>query len=56
MQKSYRARGARGLPLKARDTLAFWAEFPELVEKYDAVDMTIGVPGMDIPDFLKEEF
>lgn len=49
-------RGTRNLPRKSRDTLSTWVEFGTLGLKYNAVNLTAGIPSLDLPEFLREEF
>jgi aspartate/methionine/tyrosine aminotransferase len=44
----------RVLPRKSRDQLAIWSEFNQLSQKYGAINLSYGAPGLDPPPFLVE--
>lgn len=45
---------AKNLPRKSRDQLAIWSEFNQLSQKYGALNLSYGAPGVDPPSFLVE--
>jgi len=44
----------RNFPLKSRDNMPVWSEFNQLATKYGALNLCHGTPGVDAPEFLKE--